>query len=316
MLLDQCAPGAAARAARLGINVMLNASCTAPRPLRSLGRRQLGVLPIANRPVQGTNLLGWAYPDEPDNNHWSPSKLAQTYAFRQGTPDGLLSFLTTTAAFYTAAATAKPGAAATTATFAALADVSGFDLYPLNHCRSTLVEVYDAQRRFARLARGKPTFQWIETGAIHPGYCGGITVTGQEVTAEAWLAVAGGARGIGFFTHTWAPDHSEFSVGPAVQQAIRGFSETAAVIRPGLTGTTTDSTVDTPALRVLARVGAGHTYVVAVNTLQSDVPAAITVPHVGTRTLRVVGSTRRVSASGGRFRDTFPPLGVRIYVTQ
>lgn len=315
MLLDQCGTAAAAHAASLGVNVILNASCDASphRQLSSLSRRQLGILPIGGRAVRGTKLLGWTYPDEPDNNGWTPGALARAYSFRQGTPDGLLSFLTTTAAFYTD--TDKRVATARIAGFAHLADVPGFDLYPLNHCRSSVVEVYDAQRRFARLADGKPTFQWIETGAIQPGYCGGITITPAQVTAEAWLAVAGGARGIGFFTHTWTPAHSEFSVAPAVQQAIRQFAVSAAAIRPGLTGTTTDATVDTPAMRVLARVGGGRTYVIVINTLSSVVPATVTVPRLGNGKLQVLGPGRTIPVYRGKFHDTFPPLGVRVYAS-
>ncbi len=313
MLLDQCADGAAGRAAALGINVILNTNCDVPpsRQLSSLTHKQLGILPISGRAVQGTKLLGWTYPDEPDNNGWSPESLAHAYSFRQGTADGLLSFLTTTSAFYTS--TDRRGASQRTAAFAALADVAGFDLYPLNHCQSSLVQVYDAQRRFARLARGKPTFQWIETGAIHPDYCGGLKVDADEVTAEAWLAVVGGARGIGFFTHTWRPDHSAFSVTPAVQHAIRRFAVSAAAIQPALTGTTTDSNADTPALRVLARAAGSRTYVVAVNTLPSVVPATITVPRLRATALRVIGEGRAVAVHSGRFQDAFAPLGVHIY---
>ena len=315
MLLDQCAEGAGPRAAALGINVILNGGCEASpsRQLSSLAHQQLGVLPISRRAVEGTKLLGWTYPDEPDVNGWSPEALARAYSFREGTADGLLSFLTLTAGFYTSAD--RKGDSARASAFAAIADVAGFDLYPLNHCQSSLVQVYDAQRRFTRLARGKPTFQWIETGAIRPEYCGGITVTADQVTAEAWLAVAGGARGIGFFTHTWAPDHSEFSVAQSVQRAIRRFTTSADAIRPGLTGTTTDSIVNTPALRVLARVGAGRTYVIAVNTLPSVVPAIITVPRLGTTTVQVLGPGRPVRVYAGKFQDVFPPLGVKVYAT-
>ncbi|HEY0416521.1 MAG TPA: hypothetical protein VGC78_09060 [Gaiellaceae bacterium] len=293
MLLDQCDGGAAARAAALGTNVLVDAGC---------GRRV----------VRGGRLVGWSYPDEPDNNGWTPAGLAQAFP-RRGTNGRLPRFLTTTPAFYTGPDTRA--AAARTAAFAALADVAGFDLYPLNHCRQSLVEVYDAQRRFARLARGRPTFQWIETGAIHPGYCGGITVTQAQVTAEAWLAVAGGARGIGFFTHTWAPGHSAFAVSPAVQGAIRRFTALAAAIEAGLTGTTTDARAGTPAIRVLARAGGGRTYVIAVNTLTSVVPATVTVPRLRVRKMRVVGEGRSVTVYGGKFQDTFAPLGVHVYAS-
>ena len=315
MLLDQCAEGAGPRAAALGINVILNGGCEASpsRQLSSLAHQQLGVLPISRRAVEGTKLLGWTYPDEPDVNGWSPEALARAYSFREGTADGLLSFLTLTAGFYTSAD--RKGDSARASAFAAIADVAGFDLYPLNHCQSSLVQVYDAQRRFTRLARGKPTFQWIETGAIRPEYCGGITVTADQVTAEAWLAVAGGARGLGFFTITTYPTASEFDVSPGVPNAIRRFTSIASSIAPALTGTTVAATSDTPAVITLGRVAAGHTYVVAVNTLTSVVPAKLTVPRVRGGSLRVVGENRSLSVYGGRFQDTFAPLGVHVYET-
>ena len=308
MLIDQCGAGATARATRLGVNLILNESCSSIP-----ARPQFGVLPIKSRAARGSRLLGFTYPDEPDNNGWTPAGLAQAFPYPRGNADGLLSFLTTTSAFFTgpdrAARTGQAGA------FARLADVAGFDLYPLNHCRSDLSEVYEAQRRFTRLAAGTPTFQWIETGAIHPGYCGGIEITPEQVTAEAWLAVAGGARGIGFFTHTLSPEPSDFSVSPGVQAAITRFAATAAAIRPGLVGQRVPSRADTAAIDVLARTGGGHRYVVAVNTLTSVVPATFTVPDLGARSLRVVGEHRRVAVYGERFADTFAPLGVHVYAT-
>src|SRR5581483_1154026 len=144
---------------------------------------------------------------------------------------------------------------------------------------------------------------------------GGLTVSPAQVTAEAWLAVAGGARAIGFFTQTLAPTHEPFSVSPPVQRAMRTFAQTAAAIRPGLTGTTTDSHVDTPAIRVLARVGGGRTFVVAVNTLTTPVPAQFSVSRLRDGTLTVVGERRSVSLAVGRFADTFAPLGVHVYET-
>ncbi|MGZ4333560.1 MAG: hypothetical protein ACXVRJ_04740 [Gaiellaceae bacterium] len=306
MLIDQCGAGAAGRASRLGVNVILNESCTSVP-----ARPQFGVLPIKARAARGPRLLGFTYPDEPDNNGWSPAGLARAFPYARGNADGLLSFLTTTSGFFTGPD--RVARSHRTEAFAKLADVAGFDLYPLNHCRSDLAEVYRAQRRFTQLAGATPTFQWIETGAIHPGYCGGLVITPEQVTAEAWLAVAGGARGVGFFTHTWSPTHSEFEVSPGVQGAIARFATTASAIGPGLVGKTVRSGVDTPALDVLARSNGGRTYVVAVNTLTSVVPATFTVPRLHGRSLQVVGENRNVAVYDHRFADTFAPLGVHVY---
>jgi hypothetical protein len=316
MLLDQCDSGATRRAAALGVNVILNATCPAvpAQQLRTLAGAELGVLPIGGRAVTGSRLLGWAYPDEPDNNGWTSSTLAARFGYRRGNADGLISFVTTTGRFFTGPDPAV--ATATAASFTRIADVAGFDLYPVNHCRPSVREVYDAQRRFARLAAGTPTFQWIETGLIDTRYCGGVEPTPEQVTAEAWLAVAGGARGIGFFTATTYPAASEFRVSPAIQRAIREFTALAASISSGLTGTTVSATADSPSVIALGRVGGGHTYVVAVNTLTSVVPVKFALPRVGGRTLQVVGEHRQVTTHGGRFTDTFAPLGVHVYETQ
>ena len=51
----------------------------------------------------------------------------------------------------------------------ARAEMVGFNLYPLQiWCRRvTLHAVFDAQRELVALARGKPTYQWIEAGPMY-----------------------------------------------------------------------------------------------------------------------------------------------------
>src|SRR5205085_9108336 len=90
-------------------------------------------------------------------------------------------------------------------------DMVGFDLYPLqNWCRpEALPAVYDAQRELVALAAGKPTFQWIETGHMDCPDTPALAVTPQTLRAESWLAIAGGARGLGFFPVGWTGDIGE-----------------------------------------------------------------------------------------------------------
>src|SRR5262249_7595747 len=137
--------------------------------------------------------------------------------------DGLVSFLTTTGGFAQAPYRNPKVARSTYSDFAHLADVAGFDLYPLNQCHTDLSAVYDAQRTFNDLAGTRPTFQWIETGPLKPAYCGGFTMTAAQLRAEVWLAIAGGATGIGFFTHTLAPSDQEFNVSPTLQLEMKAL---------------------------------------------------------------------------------------------
>jgi hypothetical protein len=78
MLIDQCTPGAFAHPHELGINMILNEHCSAlssRRQLAMIQMQSLAVLPIENRTVRGDGLVGWTFPDEPENNHWTPATL-------------------------------------------------------------------------------------------------------------------------------------------------------------------------------------------------------------------------------------------------
>ncbi len=313
MLIDQCTASDVANGKALGINLVVNESCPGVAPgaqLSLLRGHGLAVLPIGARATRGAGLVGWTYPDEPDNNGWTPASLAKTHPYRRGNKDGLVTFVTTTGRFFRS--TQVP--LARYAGFARLADMAGFDLYPLNACQADLASVYDAQQAFVRLAGSTPTFQWIETGPIRPSYCGGFTMTPDQLNAEVWLAVIGGARGIGYFTHTWTPDHHSFDVAPALQDAIGRTNRLLAAVRPGLLGTTVQSASDSPAVKVIARVGAGRTYVFAVNTLNTPNKAQILVPQLHDGSAQVLGEGRTVTVLNHSLVDNFAGLNVNVYV--
>ena len=318
MLLDQCRADDVARGRALGVNLIVNGSCpglSAVSQLDLFARDVLGVLPIATRNAQGATLVGWAYPDEPDNNGWTPASLAAAHAYPRGNADGLVTFLTTTGRFFRQA---PYGAAqmplSLFAGFTRLADMAGFDLYPLNRCQSDLSAVYGAQRAFVRLAGTTPTFQWIETGPIRPDYCGGFTMTPAELSAEVWLAVVGGARGIGYFTHTFSPDDDPFDLTPGIQAAIRQTNAQLAAVRPGLLGVTRASSADSPVVKVVARTGAGSLYVFAVNTMRSPTKVQFHIPALRNGPLTVLGEGRTVVAKQGALIDHFGGLQVHVYV--
>ncbi len=318
MLIDQCSAAGVAQGKALGINLVVNESCPGLAPGDQLGvlkGRALAVLPIGARSVRGGGLVGFTYPDEPDNNGWTPASLAKAEPYERGSADGLVTFLTTTGRFFQRAPYGSTHAsAATYSAFAHLADMAGFDLYPLNACQSNLTAVYDAQRAFVRLAGDTPTFQWIETGPIRPTYCGGFAMTQQDLIAEVWLAVIGGARGIGYFTHTWSPNDNPFDVSPALQQSMAQTNALLRSVTPGLLGTTLASGVDSPAVKLVARSGGGRTYVFAINTMSSPNKARIHVPGFHDGPVSVVGEGRTVTVKGHYFFDHFGGLQVNVYV--
>jgi hypothetical protein len=240
--------------------------------------------------------------------------LERAHRYIRGTADGLLSFVTTSGGFFRAPYRDPKVSLPTFGQFAKIADVAGFDLYPLGHCQSDLSAVYEAQRAFIRLAGNMPTFQWIETGPIKPIYCGGFKMTPAELNAEVWLAIVGGARGIGYFTHTWSPAHNAFDVSPTLQQTMKKISASLAAVRPGLVGRTIVSSANSSSLKVIARAGVNANYVFAVNAQGLPLKAEAYVPQLHDGSAQVVGEHRSVGVSHDRIVDTFQPLAVHLYV--
>jgi len=317
MLIDQCSSDAAQRARQFGINLVLNESCpgtTATQQLGSIGRKSLAVLPVAAGALRGPTLAGWAFPDEPEGNGWTPESLQRAHPYRRGSADGLLSFITTGPGFYRSSYTPTNIPVGTYGQFARLADVAGFDLYPLAHCSRDLGAVYDAQLAFNKLAGNMPTFQWIETGPSRSTYCGGYQMTRAELRAEVWLAIAGGARGIGYFTHTWSPNHNAFDVSPKLQRTIKKTSDLIAAVRLGLLGDTVLSGANSGNIKVVARRSGDRVYVFAVNAQPSQMVAQVTVPRLGDGRLQVFGEKRSTTVRDHRFIDTWKPLAVHVYV--
>jgi hypothetical protein len=317
MAIDQCSTDGVARARALGINVILNENCPgtpASDQLAHLGDTQLGVVPIEARGTADGQLMGWTFPDEPESNGWTPASLAKRFPRARGVDDGVVSFITTTSAFFRAPFRDPKVPYATTVGFAHLADIAGFDLYPLNHCQHDLSTVYDAQRQFSQLVGRQPTFQWIETGPLVPSYCGGFTMTSAQLTAETWLAITGGARGVGFFTHTFGANGSPLDLTPGIEHAMRRFTSLASAVMPGLAGLDVASTVNSPAVKAVARRANGRVYVFAVNSLSTPVRAQVYVPALAPGTLTVFGEKRSLSVASHRFVETFKPLAVHVYV--
>jgi hypothetical protein len=295
MVYGQC-PGAVDGVLALGINLFTNNNCgSTPELAAAVSGRALTLAQPsesgATGPVIGTNL-----PDEPDGHGITGASL----------PDGSgLRFLTLTNHFYSAAASLPLGRGVYPGLIAK-ADVIGFDLYPLqNWCRrNAMADVFAAQQELVRLAAGKPTFQWIETAHMDCPDTPELAVSAETLRAESWLAIAGGARGLGFFPIGWTG-----SVG----EGIAKVAQDVQALGPALLAADAPVSADGP-IKVGARRLGGALYVFAINPTYAAVSATISVPGLGGRTLQALGEGRGVTAKGDAFGDSFAPLAVHLYV--
>jgi hypothetical protein len=266
--------------------------------LRGLGGRALSAGADGDEGADG-QVVGAFYPDEADAHGVVGAALAP--------PSSGLAFLTLPNHFYSGAA-ALPQGRDMYPGLISRADVVGFDLYPLQEwCEpDRLADVEAAQRELVVLAAGKPTFQWIEASGMKCPNAPRVEITPATVRAESWLAIIGGAHGLGFFPASWTGD---------VETAIRRVGDEVGVLAPALLSHAVPVEVDPSApVRASSWTGPGSVLVAAVNTSRAAVRATLRAPGLDGRTFGVVGESRRIVSTDESLSDEFGPLAVHLYV--
>lgn len=300
MVWRQC-PAYYATSIGAGINLFLGAWCDTPpeRQMALLAGRALSTVDASTPDVSGPGMIGWHLPDEADVSVGGSDRLPSPKA------DGRVTFLTLTDKFATGTAPGPHGKEIYPGLFA-LADVIGFDTYPIE-VRCSLAEidnVYRMQRELVQLAQGKPTFQWIEAGPME--HCReNEDPTPATVRAQVWLAIAGGATGIGYFPDYWTE---------GIRDEIRRINRDLVALAPALLSPATRVSAPEGPVRVAARRYNGALYVIAVNTSTSPARVAFSAAGLQGRTLRTFAEGRELRPLGDVVTDTLPGLGVAIYV--
>jgi len=284
-----------------GINVFLGTSCTTPaNQLSFLGGRAYAAVDISNHGyLSGPGLIGWHLPDEGDESVGSAAGQPNVH------DPGQVTFLTLTDHFAPYMAPPHAGRTIYPGWFSR-ADVIGFDTYPIEgRCRFDLIPwVYSLQKTLVNMAGSKPTFQWIEAGPMEK--CFRVDPTPTSVRAETWLAIAAGARGIGYFPDTWEQP---------IRDQITSIDRDIVALAPALLDVPGSGIVGPSSpIRIGVRRHNGAIYVIAVNTSTKALTGRVAVPALGDRTLRVFGENRTITSQISQIVDSFGPLGVHIYV--
>ena len=292
-----------------GINLFMGDGCQPDTGLPNrLDGRAYSIVDSQHANASGRGVIGWYFPDEWDaflaNNVQRPDLKDDIPSSRPGR----ISFLTLTNHFYSKAEPLPQGKGMYPVLFQ-IPDVLGFDLYPLQvWCRPAFGDVYDAQSELRSASGGKPTFQWIEVARMEQP-CrkhSELDPTPATVRAEAWLSIAGGATGIGYFPNHWSGD-----IGTEVARTDRQIKALSQALLAPIASARSDNSV----VRVSARTLNGALYVIAVNPTWSTVQARINVDGIAGRSATVLGgSGNAVGSDDQGFSDTFGPLDARVYI--
>jgi len=302
----QC-PDAVAGSIAVGIDTFMGNACGSGAQLASWLNGTAFVVANAEEPAASrVGAIGTHLPDEWDTHLPNTFSVADAFRLMPVSPGSGPRFLTLTNHFYSHAAPLPQGRGMYPALVAS-ADVLGFDLYPLqNWCRfDSFGDVFDSQLDLVALARGKPTYQWIEVRRMD---CNGgeLDPTPDTVRAEAWLSIAGGAHAIGYFPNNWSP-----AVGAEIARTNHDISTLAPVlVQPPIAASVS---LGSP-VRAGARDHNGAVYVIAVNASRSPATATITIPALVDRALVSLDGQHKVRASDGAFTASFAPLEARIYI--
>ena len=204
-------------------------------------------------------------------------------------------------------------------------DVVGYDVYPIYGWNKPewIHLVHDATELLTEMAGERPVYAWVETsrGGQYTGALENQTrVEPRHIRAEVWMAICGGATGIGYFTHRWKPSYEQFGVPEENRKALARINAQITRLAPAILGrklersaavSATDAKVD-----ALFRRYGGHVYVFAVNYDEKQVKASPTFGIEGLEAgteIEVIDEDRTVKARAGAFTDEFGPLAVHIY---
>jgi hypothetical protein len=306
MVWGQCTDAVGGNVA-LGIDLFMGNGCGSGAQLASwLGGSAFALADAQELAAGRDGTVGTHLPDEWDTHLPNDFTLADANRIAPPTPGSGPRFLTLTNHFYSRAEPLPQGRGMYPA-LVATADVLGFDLYPLqNWCRfDSFHDVFDAQLDLVALARGKPTFQWIEVRRMD---CFGehLDPTPETVRAETWLAIAGGAHAIGYFPNNWSPE-----VGAEIARTNYEIQTLVpALVEPNIAASVSIGSY----VKAGAREHNGAVYVIAVNASRTSTTATITIPALGDRALRTLDGQHTVTAAGGSFTDSFGPLEARVYI--
>jgi hypothetical protein len=266
----------------------------------------------------GERGIGWYLPDEPDGWGITPEQMPRLPPVAE---TGRLRVVNVSQHFYSGQAPINDRFDRNDyRRFAALGDFVGFDMYPIvKFCgRVSLLDVFRAQRELMTVyAPGKPTFQWIETSRM-TGECPTMHVTPEIVNAEAWLAAAGGACGIGLFTNSWTGDlWNRWDFDPGVEAQLARTVAKLQALAPALC-TGAYGSVLVPwngSVAASTRTLNGALYVIAVNGAATPTTVPFRVDSLAGRTLAVLDENRTIKpAKRIFFRDRFAPYEVHVYV--
>jgi hypothetical protein len=200
------------------------------------------------------------------------------------------------------------------ARFAPYTDIFAVDPYPVPNLPLSVVWSHVSRSRVV-VGPQKPVWAVIQAFAQSGPRRPSRYPTPVELRNMVYQAIVAGATGIMYFSYAWEGNLEDRD--PALWAALGPINRELETLAPVLLeGTHSDNRLRVHALgdvRSLIREWSGRSYVIVVNVGTSAVRIEVYRGGTGVDNVESLFETRGPEAVSGRFVDTLPPYGVRIY---
>ena len=334
---------------QLGVNIYVgNNAGTDPLAASDLAAlKKLGMYAIVGQDSVGLasiddpTIVGWwMTPDEPDNAQSNgqggygppvaPATLVTQYAaYKQADPTRPIWLGLGQGVAYDAwegrGSNAPPESG-----YVPASDIVSFDIYPYNNCGGDTNEqatcgqfwlnAFGVDRLHQWSNRNQAAWTDLETTVITAGTTTGPTPA--ETVSEVWLSLIHSANGICYFIDSWNPSFREDAVfeNQAMVTAVTALNAQVTALAPELNSgtipdlvTVTSSNTAAP-VDTLVKANGTTLYVFSAISRTGTATASYAIAGMtGNAVATVVGESRTVPVTGGRFSDAFAANAVHIY---
>ncbi len=201
-------------------------------------------------------------------------------------------------------------------------DIASFDIYPVNAREEEVKDqLWYVAKGIDNLKEwsnySKPVWCWIETTRISERT--GRKPTPAEVKSEVWMALIHGAKGFGYFCHSFAGRTQETALLQDTEMinSVKAINEEVTSLAPVLNSRDTKdfasvkSSNDSVPVDILTKKDGKTNYIFAVAMRDGTTQATFSVRSG--KNVEVIGENRTLRVKRRKFTDTFNRYGVHLY---
>jgi hypothetical protein len=201
-------------------------------------------------------------------------------------------------------------------------DIASFDIYPVNSSEEEVAgQLWYVAKGIENLREWtnhtKPVWCWIETTRISEK--SKRKPTPAEVRSEVWMALVHGAKGFGYFCHTFVGkmDDAALLHDTEMIQAVKEINEQVTSLAPVLNSpdlsgyASAKSSNGSVPVDILAKKDGNVHYIFAVAMRNGQTSVTFTVESG--KHVEVLGENRTLRIKNGKFTDEFSDYGVHLY---